>query len=77
LGIFPHEIEGKKNFFTLGLGPIFGLKNAVGKSLIPPISSKRTIIFHLKSLSTKKTKTYDVGNPGPVLPLDRQIMWRG
>jgi hypothetical protein len=31
LGIFPHEIE--KAFFTLGLGPIFGPKNAVGKSL--------------------------------------------
>jgi hypothetical protein len=49
------------------LGPT-GPKNTVGKSLIPPISAKRTITSHLKSLSTKKTKTYDVGNPGPVLP---------
>jgi hypothetical protein len=30
LGISPHEIGGKKTFFTLGLGP-----NAVGKSLQP------------------------------------------
>ena len=33
LGIFPHEIRKKRAFFTLGLGPIFGPKNAVGKSL--------------------------------------------
>ena len=32
LGIFPHEIGEKRAFFTLGLGPIFGPKNAVGKS---------------------------------------------
>jgi hypothetical protein len=32
LEISPHEI-GKKSFFTLGLVPIFGPKNAVGKSL--------------------------------------------
>jgi hypothetical protein len=29
LGIFPHE----RDFFTLGLGPIIGPKNAVEKSL--------------------------------------------
>jgi hypothetical protein len=33
LGIFLHEIEEKRAFFTLGLRPIFGPKNAVGKSL--------------------------------------------
>jgi len=33
LGISPHEIGKKKAFFTLGLGPIFDPKNAVGKSL--------------------------------------------
>jgi hypothetical protein len=34
LGIFPPEIGKKRAFFTLGLGPIFGSKNAVGKSLL-------------------------------------------
>jgi hypothetical protein len=33
LGIFPHEIGKKRAFFTLGLGPIFGPKNAVRKLL--------------------------------------------
>ena len=32
-----------------------------------PISTKRTITFHLYPLSTKKTTIYDVGNPGPGL----------
>ena len=31
-------------------------------STIPPIWTKRTIISHLNSISTKKT--YDIGNPG-------------
>jgi hypothetical protein len=31
------------------------------------ISTKRTIIFHLNSLSIKKTTTYEVRNPGPGL----------
>jgi hypothetical protein len=35
-------------------------------STIPPISTKRTITFHLNSLYTKKT-TSDGGNPGPGL----------
>jgi hypothetical protein len=36
-------------------------------SKFPPmtISTKRTITSHLNSLHTKKTKTYDIGNPGP------------
>jgi hypothetical protein len=33
LGIFLHEIGKKRAFFTLGLEPIFGPKNAVAKSL--------------------------------------------
>jgi len=33
----------------------------------PPISTKRTITFHIHSLNTKKTMAYDIGNPGPVL----------
>jgi hypothetical protein len=42
LGISPHEIEKKKRaFFTLGLGLIFGPKNAVGKSLDGDIKSGR------------------------------------
>jgi len=28
---------------------------------------KRTIASQLKSLNIKKTKTYDIGNPGPAL----------
>jgi hypothetical protein len=32
----------------------------------PPISTKRTTTFHLKSLIIIKTTTYDFGNPGPV-----------
>jgi hypothetical protein len=36
-------------------------------SSIPPISTKRTFTFHLNSLNTKKTMTYDVGNPCPGL----------
>jgi hypothetical protein len=38
-------------------------------SIFPSISTKRTIISHLKSLKKKpkKTTTYDVGNPGPGL----------
>jgi len=36
-------------------------------SIIPPISTKRKITSHLHSLNTKKTTTYDVGNPGPGL----------
>ena len=31
------------------------------------ISTKRTITFHINSLSTKKTTTYEVRNPGPGL----------
>jgi hypothetical protein len=36
-------------------------------STIPLISTKRTITGHLNLLNTKKTTTYDVGNPGPGL----------
>jgi hypothetical protein len=36
-------------------------------STITPISTKRAITSHLNSLNTKKTTTYDVGNPGPSL----------
>ena len=32
-----------------------------------PISTKRTIISHFKSLNIKTVTTYDIGNPGPVL----------
>jgi hypothetical protein len=41
LGISPHEIGKKRAFFTLGLGLIFGPKNAVGKSLDGDIKSGR------------------------------------
>jgi hypothetical protein len=41
LGISPHEIGKKRAFFTLGLGLIFGPKNAVGKSLDGDIKSDR------------------------------------
>jgi hypothetical protein len=36
---------------------------------IPPISTKQTTTSHLNSLNMikKRTKTYDVGNPGPDL----------
>ena len=34
---------------------------------ISPISTKQTINSHLILLNTKKTMTYDVGNPGPGL----------
>ena len=34
---------------------------------ISPISTKQTINSHLNLLNTKKTMTYDVGNPGPGL----------
>jgi len=34
-------------------------------STILPISTKQTIPSHLDSLNTKKTMTYDVGNPCP------------
>jgi hypothetical protein len=40
LGIFPHEI-GEKTVFTLGLGPIFGLKKHSQKitaSILTPFS---------------------------------------
>jgi hypothetical protein len=33
------------------------------KSTIPPISTKPTVITHLKLLSKKITTTYDVENP--------------
>jgi hypothetical protein len=33
LGISPHEIGEKRAFYKLGLGPIFCLKNTIGKSL--------------------------------------------
>jgi hypothetical protein len=31
---------------------------------MPPISTKQTITSHLNSFNTKKTMTYDNGNPG-------------
>jgi hypothetical protein len=34
-------------------------------SSIPPILTKQTITSQLNSLNTKKTVTYDIGNPGP------------
>jgi hypothetical protein len=34
---------------------------------IPPIITKQAITSHLKPLNTLKTKTYDIGNPDPVL----------
>ena len=41
LGIFHQEIVKKRAFFTLRLGPIFGPKNEVGKSL------KFIVLFHV------------------------------
>ena len=41
LGIFHQEIGKKRAFFTLRLGPIFGPKNEVGKSL------KFIVLFHV------------------------------
>lgn len=42
--------------------------NRIDNDTIPPISTKRTISFHLVSLQTKeKPTTYGVRNPGPVL----------
>jgi len=32
-----------------------------------PLPTKRTIISHPKSLNTKKTKTYDIRNPGLIV----------
>jgi hypothetical protein len=34
---------------------------------IPPISTKWTTTSHLKPWNTKKTITYDIGNPDPGL----------
>ena len=35
------------------------------RTTIPPISTKETITSHLKSLNTKKIRTYVGGNPVP------------
>ena len=34
-----------------------------GWSTVPPISTKQTITSNLRSPNTKKTMTYDIGNP--------------
>jgi hypothetical protein len=39
---------------------------------MPPTSTKRTITSHLKSLNTKKTMTYYIGNSDPCLGLSQQ-----
>jgi len=46
LGISPHEIGKKRAFFTLGLGLIFGPKNAVGKSLAAHVLVEPKIIYY-------------------------------
>jgi hypothetical protein len=51
---------------------IYELKCKQGWSTIPPISTKRTMISHLKLLNTKQTTTYNVRNPGPGLWQDRE-----
>jgi hypothetical protein len=40
---------------------------------MPPTSTKRTITSHLKSLNTKKTMTYYIGNSDPCLGL---FLWQ-
>jgi hypothetical protein len=37
------------------------------RSIIPPISTKQTIISHLKPLNKEKTTTYCAGNPCPAV----------
>ena len=39
------------------------------------ISTKRTITSHINSLNTKKTTTYDVGNPGSGLEQIQKYGW--
>jgi hypothetical protein len=56
--------------FILKKRPMLFMKRKFkqGRSIIPPISIKRTITSHLNSLNTKKkTIAYDIGNPGPGL----------
>jgi len=36
---------------------------------------KQTITSHLHSLNTKKTMTYDIGNPGPGLGQAQKCGW--
>ena len=43
-------------------------------SIIPPISTKRTITSHLKSLNIKQTITCRDGHPGPGL-VQAQKCW--
>jgi hypothetical protein len=43
-------------------------------SIIPPISTKRTITSHLKSLNIKQTMTCRDGHPGPGL-VQAQKCW--
>ena len=42
---------------------------------IPPISTKRTIKSHLKSLTTKRTTTYDVRNPNSGMEQEQKSGW--
>jgi hypothetical protein len=46
---------------------IMKIKFKLWWSNIPLKSPKGAITSHLNSLKTKKTTTYDVGNPGPDL----------
>jgi hypothetical protein len=51
-------------------GPLFEIIQRKFKqcwSTFPPISTKQTTTFYLKSLNTKKITTYDDGNPSPGL----------
>ena len=55
----------EKVYITVMLGNE-SLNSGHGSS-IPPILTKQTITSQLNSLNTKKTVTYDIGNPGPGL----------